>query len=205
MPRKNLIRSKVHPYHITARVNNREEFACGKDVAWIVLCNELNDICSHFNVKIHAFVMMPNHFHLLLTTPNYDLGKVMHRLMWFVTKSMNTKSGRTGRVFSGRYHWSLIDSLNYFDIAQKYIYRNPVKAKIEINVENYNFSTLYYLVRGIKNPIELAPAFGNDSLVPISDQNEFLKWLNQPFRSEEYISIRKGFRKTTFSPVSVGV
>jgi len=203
MPRKKLIRSNIHPYHITARCNNREEFHCGKEFAWGVFCYYLNEITELHELKVHSFVMMPNHFHLLLSTPLQDLDLVMHKLMLSVTKTMNSKAGRTGRVFGARYHWSMVSTMGHYDHVQKYIYRNPVKAKIVECVEDYQFSTLKGVLKKGPQSIKLAPVGGKVEMIPNSSQKEYLLWLNQPFRNEEYISIQKGLRKTTFAPTKL--
>jgi putative transposase len=130
MPRKNLIRSNVYPYHVTARGNNKASFPCEPYQTWEIFNEKILEVQKKFGVKIHAFVMMSNHFHLLITTPHEDLGKVMETFMRSITRTMNAKSGRTGRVFGGPYHWSLINSNVYYDCALKYVYRNPVKAKL---------------------------------------------------------------------------
>src|SRR5688500_9191320 len=99
MPRKNLIRSNVLPYHVTGRVNNREMFYAGIEDAWKELTQQCYEITILFGVRIHAFVLMPNHFHLLITVPEHDLVIVMQHFMRAATKEMNRRSGRSGRVF----------------------------------------------------------------------------------------------------------
>src|ERR1700752_2973729 len=106
MSRKPLIKSKIHPYHVTGRCNNRETFYCNLDEVWELLCLELSEIIEKFQVNIHAFVLMPNHFHLLISTPTDDLSETMKTFMCAVTKKINLKTGRSGRVFGSRYHWS---------------------------------------------------------------------------------------------------
>jgi REP element-mobilizing transposase RayT len=204
MPKKNLIRSSVHPYHVTARCNNREPFFTEVEVAWRVFSWHLNEIAKKFGVKIHAFVLMPNHFHLLISTPQDDLGIVMQRFMSSVTKTLNSKSGRTGRVFGGRYHWSLVDSLGYYDYVLKYIYRNPVKAGLSAQVEDYPFSTMSGVLGNKKIFFPLHPPSDDQPLIPSNDLRAFLDWMNEPFRKEQDDAIRKGFKKKSFSLAKTG-
>lgn len=192
MPRKPLIRSSIFPYHVTARGNNREAFPCGDEVAWRIFIEELLVIQQKFGTKIHAFVMMPNHFHLLTTTPESDLGVIMHRFMSSVTRSINSKTGRCGRIFGSRYHWSLVGDALYYDCVLKYIYRNPVRAKFVSKVEEYRFSS----IDGISESGNcVVPANGNT--------REFLEWLNTPFQSEDEGAIKSGLRKRSFSPPTI--
>jgi REP element-mobilizing transposase RayT len=195
MPKKSLIRSNVHPYHVTARCNNREEYYCDLETVWLIFSFYLNEIVQLHGVKVHAFVLMPNHFHLLISTPKDDLGVVMKRFISSVTRAINTKTKRTGRVFGARYYWSIVTTDGYFDFALKYVYRNPVKANMVNLVEDYRFSTLNSLLgtRPLFFPIH--PPLGSASLIPNNQLVEFLAWLNQPFRKEVDHEIRNRLSK----------
>jgi putative transposase len=198
MSRKNLIRSQVLPYHITGRGNNRELFPCSMDYTWRVMVRNLNKIHEKFGVKIHAFVLMPNHFHLVMTAPQLDLGIVMMEFMRSTTKILNAASGRTGRVYGGPYHWSLIDDQYYLDHVLKYVYRNPVKAKMIEQAEDYVYSS----IRGIIDPrfqlVPLNPVIGQESLIPNKNLSEYLRWLNQQPQSEYDKAMEKGLKRSTF-------
>jgi putative transposase len=200
MPRKKLIRSDVLPYHVTARGNNREFFPGDHAYVWKLFNRQLSEASEKFGAKIHAFVLMPNHFHLLLSTPSQDLGVIMQSLMRSVTKTLNVKTGRSGRIFGARYNGSIITTSNYFDIALKYVYRNPVKAKLVSDCESYEYSTLRNIFGNLKLPYELRPPFEEQLLIPNNQPYEFLDWLNQPFRTENERDLRDGILKTSFSP-----
>lgn len=204
MPRKNLIHSKTHPYHVTARSNNREQFYCSLQDSWKIFSNNLAEISEIHQIKVHAFVLMPNHFHLLISTPVDDLGTAMQRFISSVTKTMNLKSGRTGRVFGARYNWSLINTDGYFDYALKYVYRNPVKANLVSRVEDYPFSSIGKVLEMSDLAFPIFPPIGNNSLLPNQQKKEFITWMNQPFKKEQEESLRKGLRKTQFSPPRTG-
>jgi putative transposase len=204
MPRKTLIRTSAYPYHVTARCNNREAFYCPPEEAWRVFSWHLNEASEKFEAKIHAFVLMQNHFHLLISTPRDDLGVVMQYFILFLTKTLNAKAGRSGRVFGDRYHWSLITTLDYYDYALKYVYRNPVKAGLSTRVEDYPFSTLGGVLGSRRIFFPLHPLAENQSLIPHDKPTEFLAWLNQPFQKEHDDAIRKGFRKKNFAMPKTG-
>lgn len=130
MPRKRLIRSDCLPYHVTARSNNREKFPLPLKDVWGILCEEILSAQIALGIEVQSFVLMPNHFHMLLTTPETDLGEVMKSFMRNTTKTLNLESGRSGRIFGGPYYPSIIESDQYFSQAYKYVYRNPAKAKL---------------------------------------------------------------------------
>ena len=175
MPRKPLIRSNFLPYHITARGNNKEPFPCGPHEAWKIFNKELMVIHEQFEVKIHAFV----------------------------TRSINSKTGRTGRIFGGRYHWSLVGTELYYDCALKYIYRNPVRANLVSSVEEYDFSSLKSVLGYSKSNFPLESMIWCTDIIPGKNEHVFLNWLNQPLKSEDEAAIKKGFRRLNFTPPNI--
>jgi REP element-mobilizing transposase RayT len=205
MPRQNLIRSSVFPYHVVNRLNNREWFTLPMEQVWRVFSGACWEISLLTDARIHAFVLMSNHYHLMLSTPGPDLGEVMQRFACSITRIYNLISGREGHLFNGRYRWSLIGTSRYYAHALKYVYRNPVKAGIVDQVEEYPFSTLYArLGQGPASFPLFHPGEGaGDALIPelASDQ---LGWLNSPFRPEDENAIRKALRRKAFELPRLG-
>jgi len=142
MPRKPVVPSPNHPYHVTARCINRERFSLPLDIVWSIFEDYLYLIAIGYQVRIHCFVLMPNHFHLMVSTPQANLGQAMLYLLRETSREINRLSGRINQTYGGRYHKSLISSHHYFMCAYKYVYRNPVRAKLSHAVEDYPFSTL---------------------------------------------------------------
>ncbi len=205
MPRKTLIRSTEFPYHVTARANNREPFPASLELVWSVFGEHFVEMESMFQTKVHGFVLMPNHFHLLIATPAEDLGEVMQYLMRSVTKTLNAKTKRSGRIFGAKYHWSLITTTAYFDCALKYIYRNPVRAGLLERVEGWPYSTLQKVMyERSRLPFMLSPPLGQLGLVPGSRLQEYVDWLNTPFQTEHQDAIQMALRRTTFLPSKDG-
>ncbi len=199
MPRKSLIRSELLPYHVTNRCNNREPFRLPTEDVWRICENRLYEITYLFQARIHAFVLMPNHFHLLITTPSEDLGKVMMHFVRSLTKDVNLKSGQSGRIFGSRYHWSLIDSRSYFFHAYKYLYRNPVRAQLTQSAEDYRFSTLPGLLGMQRLGFPLHLPYELDQTSPsLVRQLTDVPWLNRPSHSETEERIRKALRRLRF-------
>lgn len=205
MPRKYLIRSATLPYHVTARANNREPFHCGLTAAWDEFTHQALEITLLFGARIHAFVMMPNHIHLLVSTPEKDLGEVMQHYMRSATKTLNLKSGRSGHLFGGRYHWTLIDSVIYYAHALKYVYRNPVRARLCRVVQEYEFSTLQGLLgqAALTFPLYYPDDASRCELIS-ADGSEQLRWLNEPFAKEHESAIQSALKRSTFAPPKNG-
>jgi hypothetical protein len=139
---------------------------------------------------------------MLLTAPQQDLGVVMNEFMKSVSRTSNYLSGRSGHVFGGPYHWSLVNSSRYFGHALKYVYRNPVKAKLCEKVEDYAFGTLQGLlgVRPLPFPVYFT-RLGLEMALPAMESYSQLNWLNTPFPNEAEVLIKKGLRKKVFDTI----
>lgn len=197
MPRRTLIRSATHPYHVVNQVNNREWFHLPKTEVWEILNHKCLNITQSCGAQIHALVMMSNHYHMILSCPQSDLGEVMWEFGRSVVRTYNNSSGRKGHLFIGRYKWSLVCTANYYSCALKYVFRNPVRAGICENVEDYPFSSLLDVSQcGLGFPIA-SPSERLLRDLP-KDPQTFLRWLNTPFQSEDSERIRKGLRRRIF-------
>jgi REP element-mobilizing transposase RayT len=73
----------------------------------------LSDVCKHYNWIIHAYCLMSNHYHLLVETPDGNLGKGMRQLNGVYTQLINRKYRRVGDLFQGRYKAILVDKGAY--------------------------------------------------------------------------------------------
>lgn len=191
MPRKQLIRTKYYPYHVCTRSNNKEWFRIPLDQVWQFCLESLVHSLSRCPVKIHALILMQNHYHLLLTTPNADIDTFMYFFNKALADRLRVQSKRINRVFGGPYNWCLVDHQNYLYNVVRYIFQNPVRAGICKKVQEYPYSTLIE-----KNlPIKI------DDLLEVQISNpEMLKWLNQLPPASENEVIKKGLRRKSFAP-----
>lgn len=193
MPRKNLIRTPHHYYHITTRANNKEWFALPLREIWSISQTAFNKSQENAPAIVSQFVLMGNHYHLLIKTPNSDIDIFM---FWFnktFSDLLRKKSGRINRMFGSNYKWSLIQDPSYLFNVVRYVYQNPIRAGVVSRCEDYPFSTLYYKKRN-KDPgfkVEFKIEF--DSL-----------WepINTDLPLEEIDLIRSGLRKSVFKPNS---
>jgi REP element-mobilizing transposase RayT len=169
---------------------------------WKIIGDECLNIHLVYGVEFQSLVLMPNHFHMILTVPEHDLGIAMNVFMSAVTKLSNLLSGRSGRLFGSRYYWSLINSSRYFGHAYKYVYRNPVKANLSQSVETYPYSTLQGSLglRHLPFPLYYTRVAMELSL-PSEESDRQLEWLNKPFPKEAEALIQKGLRKRVFDQV----
>lgn len=187
MPRKNLIRTREHVYHITSRSNSKEWFYIPSQECWKISLELLEKGQNEFQVDLHAFVLMNNHYHMMIKTPHCDIDKFMHFFNKSLSSRINMSAGRINHVFGGNYKWSIIDSQRYYANALKYLYQNPVRAGLSQNVESYPYSTLKKS-RCEKLKIECY----------LDELN--LNWLNQIYDSKESLRIKKGLKRPLFRP-----
>ena len=89
----------------------------------------LSESSDLYNVQIHAYVLMENHFHLVLKTPDANLQKFMQRLNTAYTVYFNWRHRRSGHLFQGRYKAILIDADSYLLGLSRYVHLNPVRRK----------------------------------------------------------------------------
>ncbi|MCM2352988.1 MAG: transposase [Pseudobdellovibrio sp.] len=142
MARKLLIRTSQSPYHITGRSNNKEFFYVDLETLWEIFLQAMESAENLFSCDFHAFVLMSNHYHLLISTPLSNIDKVMEHIQREVAKKANRKSARINHFFGGPYKWSLIYEEPYYWNAVKYIFRNPVRAGLCSDVLEYKYSSL---------------------------------------------------------------
>ncbi len=99
-----------------------------------------------YKVVIHAFVLMTTHIHLLIETPLPNMSHFMRKFLSDYGLYYNKRYRRKGSVFKGRYGSRLIQKDNYYLMAVKYLYNNPVKVRLVKNPYKYRWSSLYYLL-----------------------------------------------------------
>jgi REP element-mobilizing transposase RayT len=136
-------------YHITSRGNEKKEIF-KNDTDRRRFLSYLQDIHQRFNIIVHAWCLMNNHYHLLMETPLANLSRSMQKLNSSYTTYYNVKHERVGHLFQGRYKAILIDKDAYLQEVSRYIHLNPVRAKVTANPEKYPWSSYrYYINAGI--------------------------------------------------------
>lgn len=192
MPRKLLIRTNEFPYHITNRSNNQEFFYLKNDDLWEIFLSCLYQLEIQFQCSVHAFVLMSNHYHLLISTPDCNIGEAMKYLHREVARKANKNTNRINHFFGGRYKWSVVNNENYYWNAVKYIFRNPVRAGICSSVKDYKYSSLNSSPK--KFSWKMTDFFHN----PQSSIDLDVHWLEESYPSETEESVRYALRRREF-------
>ncbi|RYZ72010.1 MAG: hypothetical protein EOP09_03825, partial [Proteobacteria bacterium] len=174
MARKLHIPHADFPYHVSARSHGGSWFRIPPDEVWRIMTRNLHFLTFAFDVKIHSFVLMGNHFHLLISTPKANLSEAMNYLLRETAKDINRAAGTCNQVYGGRYCRSLITNSIYYSSAYKYVYRNPVTVGLSKTCEEYPYSTL----RGILGLSKLPVPVAADPFIFDSCPEKTLQWLN---------------------------
>ncbi len=197
MGRKNTIYSSSYPYHITARSNNKEWFGLTSDICWSIFSDYLRFLNIGFGVKIHAFVLMKNHYHLLASFPDHNMAEAMTRFMTEVSRVMNFERGSINHSFGSRYKPSIIQNDFYFANAYKYVLNNPVRAGISEYAENYPYSSLNGQLGFSKLGFSINERF-SDKIPKFENSESYLAWVNKNTTSALNLEISRSIRRTTF-------
>ncbi|MFM8269499.1 MAG: transposase [Pseudomonadota bacterium] len=193
MPRRPLFLTNNFPYHVTSRSNNKEWFYIPIHEVWEIFNEGLLKIVTAYEVHIFAFVLMSNHFHLILETPRENIGDVMRDLLTFVSKRIQKSAQRINHVFGTRYKWTLLDSPYANAYVLKYVLRNPVRAGMIKRIEDYSFSSAH-----LNSRLPIVSGVGPLwSLIP-KERGEWLRWLNVNTDAVLEKQIHLGLRRFQF-------
>jgi putative transposase len=127
--------------HLTQRGNNRA--ACfRRDSDYLLYLLHLRELSTRLQCAVHAYCLMTNHVHLLLSPPTSEACvALMKRLGQRYAQYFNRTYGRTGSLWDGRYHSSVAESERYVLGCYRYIDLNPVDAAIVDHPGRYTWSS----------------------------------------------------------------
>ncbi len=151
MPRRPRIIMPGVPVHIIQRGNNRQAcFFTDKDYRFYL--DWLKEYSITTDCSIHAYVLMTNHVHLLLTpADHYSTGDLMKRLGQRYVQYINRIYRRSGSLWEGRYRSCIAQQENYLLVCQRYIELNPVRAGMVKQPGEYPWSSYRINAQGEKS------------------------------------------------------
>lgn len=131
-------------YHVISRGNiGRDIFLDSKDKMFFL--KNLEVVSEDFDVSIYSYVLMSNHYHLLIKTNKNNLSNFMHRLNTLYSHYFNQVHGRIGHLFQGRYKSPVITDDKYFLSVLRYIALNPVVAGMIDEPKDYKWGSFKIL------------------------------------------------------------
>lgn len=139
------------PQHVIQRGNNRQAIFFA-EMDYLKYLDVLRCSAAAQKCHIHAYVLMTNHVHLLLTPDREDsLSLMMQAVGRQYVRYMNKQYRRSGTLWEGRFKSALIDSGRYFLTCSRYIELNPVRANMVKAPGDYRWSSYRVNAHGLKN------------------------------------------------------
>ena len=145
-----------YPHHVMQRGNNRQDiFLSVADYQYLL--GLIGENAQKFDVDIHSYVLMTNHFHLL-ATPQTAVGlpQMMQAVGRSYVRYFNDMYERSGTLWEGRYRSTLIQTDRYLLACMAYIDLNPVRAGLVSDVRDYPWSSHAFYV-GMRNDKLITP------------------------------------------------
>jgi REP element-mobilizing transposase RayT len=154
MPRPIRIEYPNAIYHVMNRGRGRCDIFHGQQYYQSFL-QSIEEAFIRFGLIVHAYCLMSNHYHLLVETPNANLGRIMRHINSTYTQRYNRLRKTDGPLFRGRYKAILVEESEYLLALSRYIHRNPIETKNPLvsNLKDYRWSSYSnYLSSSKKSP-----------------------------------------------------
>jgi len=159
------------PHHVLQRGNDNQPIFRDDDDHRRFL-EFLRESAKFYRVAIHAYVLMPNHVHLLATPADEDgLAAMMQKVGRLYVPWFNNKYGRSGTLFQGRFRTSVIDANAYFLACVRYIELNPQRNQLAFDPLEYPWSSYAHHAGVRPDPL-------------ITDHAKYWELGNTPFQRE---------------------
>ena len=211
MPRKPRIEYAGAVYHVMSRGDRSEEiFRDDADRERFLAA--LGEVCARTGWRVHAYVLMGNHYHLLLETPEPNLVVGMQWIQGTYTKRYNVRHRLCGHVFQGRYKAIPVDlDGEYFSTVADYIHLNPVRVRgydfRRRRLGEYRWSSFPAYAKGVRKPEWLTRdrVLGNLGLSDtpagrrryaghMAGRVDAVRYSDEPWRADEaWDGIRRGW------------
>ncbi len=151
MPRKPRMYLPGVPSHVIQRGNNRDAtFFAEQDYQFYLQC--LYDASLKYHVDIHAYVLMTNHVHLLMTPlAKSSISLLMQSIGRRHVQYVNKEYRRTGTLWESRHKASLVEAEKYLLVCSRYIEMNPVNANMVSHPSMYKWSSYMFNANGEPN------------------------------------------------------
>jgi len=148
MPRKPRFNLSGIPQHVIQRGNNRNPcFFAEEDYSRYI--DDLQKVAEKHCCRVHAYILMTNHVHLLVTPMvEYGISQMMQSLGRRYVYYINKLYKRTGTLWEGRYKSSLVDSDRYLLTCMRYIELNPIRANMVGHPGEYKWSSYHANAQG---------------------------------------------------------
>jgi putative transposase len=179
------------PQHVVQRGNNRQPcFAAEED--YLAYIEDLSDAAFHCGCAIHAYALMTNHVHLLVTGAERGaVSHMMQRLGRRYVVSFNARYRRTGTLWEGRFKSSLVDSEHYLFACHRYIELNPLRAAMVADPAEYRWSSYRHNALGeVNRMVTPHPLYLQLGPTPAARQAAYHALFSNTLADEDLANIR---------------
>jgi len=176
-------------YHVLSRGNEKRPiFIDNQD--YHIFKEQTKEMVNRFSIEVHAYVLMTNHYHLLIKTRQQNLSRSMQWLGQTYASQFNRRHQRCGHLFQGRFKSFVVENEHYLNSLCLYIHRNPIRAKMVAHLSDYQWSS-YPVYIGKFNEEWLTTdlilgLYGNDRQKFINTQLHYAKQEEQIFDDLRY-------------------
>ncbi len=180
-----------YPYHVLNRANARLPIFFKED-DFEIFESILEDACEEYDMRMLAYCLMPNHFHLVLyPQKDGELQKFMQWLTLTHTQRWHTKNNTTGtgHLYQGRYKSVLVQDDAHLLGLIRYVERNPLRANLVKNLSNWRFSSYWRRKHGTDEQRQVLAEW------PIDIPGDYDSFIHEPATIEELEGIRAVVQK----------
>ena len=191
MPRAPRIDKADLVYHILNRANGRQQiFYTEKD--YLAFEKTLEEAQRHTDMRIYSYIVMPNHWHLVISPRNDgDLAEFARWLTLTHTQRYHAvqKTIGGGHLYQGRFKSFIVSTDEYFLTLCRYIERNALRAKLVSRAEDWPWSSLWRRMHGTEKKKLLLAEW------PIDIPSDYLQWVNEEETQKTLSQIRGAIRR----------
>lgn len=196
MPRSPRITIPSYPHHIIQRGNNRQAiFFAEDDYRFFLEC--LRQAKLKCSCRIYAYVLMTNHFHLLVEPPEVgDLGRFMQSVGRRYVRYINGTYQRSGTLWEGRFKSAAVSRDEYLMVCSRYIELNPVRAGLVNHPREYRWSSYWYRALGIPDCLlDEDPWYKGLGMNAEGRQKAYRDWVESRIKEGEWEQIRQATQR----------
>jgi REP-associated tyrosine transposase len=196
MSRPPRITIPAYPHHIIQRGNNRAvTFFADDDYRYFLECLRQAKVKCH--CRIFAYVLMTNHFHLLVEPAEAgDLGRFMQSVGRRYVRYVNETYRRTGTLWEGRFKSAAVSRDEYLIACSRYIELNPVRAGIVLHPKDYRWSSYQRRALGISDRLlDEDPWYSSLGTTERDKQERYRQWIDSQISEREWDEIRQATQR----------
>lgn len=138
-------------YHVTSKGRDGRIVFHDKEDKGVFL-NVVDNVVERFGWLLHSYVLMDDHYHLVVEVPNSNLSKGMRQLNGVYTQHANRRHAQEGSIFQGRFKSVLIEKKNFLLPVCRHVVTNPSRAGESVNYATYKWSSYRALAGQVKMP-----------------------------------------------------